>query len=798
MSLNLRFGFLTIGLLVTAVLTLSYLFDRERIAALVSAQRMDLKTYADHAADELTRHMEQLCSDTLFLSRLPSIKALPQTSSQLQPEHPSPFEYTQIAQAFLALGHARPEYFQLRLIGNDEEAREWVRIERQGSSLIEMEPSKLQSKANRYYVKEGMRLRKGQVRLTRIDLNREYNRISQPETTTLRAITPVMDAKQRIIALVVINLDMGQVFKHMSRYIPATGQLYLLNDEGYFLYHPDPSKAMTFDRAQHFLVTDEFPEHAQLISQLRTDAGLSFQTGSGDRDALTYATRRSLTTFPDNLQTITLIVTETNSRGLLEFAQARRNSYLIIALLIIMASLLALILGHGLTRSLRKLGEVSQAVSLGRYDVEVPAAPQGELSHLSHAFEQMIRTLKNREEQLQQINFNLEDEVKERTRELEESKTNLARERLLLESILDHVGDGVVAVDKQGQFLLWNQRAEELIGIGAANIPPDEWPSHFGLYRSPNEYLLRVEELPLMRALHGETVRNQDLYIRNELQEGHWISVFARPLGNPPEDMYGAVAVLVDIEETRKLREQREIQMAEMEKIGRLTLIGQIVENVAHRLSQPLAAIANYTGAALLLHSYDKLDDERLGDILNHIARLAERGGQVLDEFRKLAVKRELSKEKLEINSIVQAALHLISDRLTRLNILIEKRLLPDLPPVFGQKIALQEAVIYLLINCLESLSSTEGQPRRLYLNTSCTADRKHLEITVGDNGPDVALQNVDRIFEPWFTTKPGALGLGLTVARSVAENHNGTLRLQQREDHLTWFVFELPAYDGQ
>jgi PAS domain S-box-containing protein len=802
MSLSLRFGFLTIGLLIAAVLTISYLFDRERIAAAETNKRETVRLHAERAADALVHYTERLRSDTLFLADLPPVKApnrIPSNDQRGFSRGRNSPDYSQIAQLFLALAQARPEYFQLRLIGADEEAHELVRIERRGNKLIEVDAAALQPKGAHYYVKDALQLQPGQVQLSRIDLNREQDRISLPETPTLRATTPVMDTRQRVIALVVVNLDMGWVFKRMSHYLPASGQLFLVNPDGYFLHHSDPSRAMAFERQEDYRLQDEFPHDAPAIRRLTTDAELAFKVGSDYRAALAYATTRSLATSPGRNLPLTLIVTEPGFDAFREIAAARQDSYIVIALLIILASTLALFVGHRMTRSLRGLVEVSHAVSLGQFEVGFPRSPRGELGNLSNAFEQMVLTLKGREGQLKLLNRTLEDEVKKRTRELKGYQAKLEREQMMFQSILDHVGDGVVAVDGQGRFLLWNHRAEELLGTGAADIAPADWPSHYGLYRAPNDTLLELEELPLMRALQGETVRNQDLYIRHNRQAtGRWISVIARPLGNPEQEIFGAVAVLVDIEEARRLKEHREMQAGELEKIGRLTLIAQIVDTVTHRLSQPLAAIANYTGAALLLRASDKLDNKRLEEILNHIARLAERGGDNLEELRRLTSKTRLPWKPLDVNEIIQTARQLLEDRLVRLNIATEQRLTPDPPPVMGQEGKLQEALIYLLINALEALSPIKGQPRRLYLVSGCSDDRSRVRIAVGDNGPGIEPQLNETIFEPWFTTKPDALGLGLTVARSVVENHNGTIGLQPRDDRLTWFVIELPAINEQ
>ena len=130
------------------------------------------------------------------------------------------------------------------------------------------------------------------------------------------------------------------------------------------------------------------------------------------------------------------------------------------------------------------------------------------------------------------------------------------------------------------------------------------------------------------------------------------------------------------------------------------------------------------------------------------------------------------------------------------MNIQVEKAFAPDLPPLFGQKMELQQALVHLLMNAMESLSTTSDQPRILRLVTTFHPDENLLWIEVGDNGPGVPPNLREHIFEAWFTTKPDSLGLGLSVAQSIIENHNGSLSIKEHNDHMTWFLIELPAID--
>ncbi len=381
-------------------------------------------------------------------------------------------------------------------------------------------------------------------------------------------------------------------------------------------------------------------------------------------------------------------------------------------------------------------------------------------------------------------------------RQLEESRKELTRERGLLHTMLDQAGDGVVAVDVQGRFLHWNRRATEILGMGPSDLPPENWPGHYGLYHSSNK-LLNPDELPLVRAMRGETVHGQEIMVRNRGNpDGHWIAVYARPLNIGEHHADGAIALLVDVEENRQQQQLFQLQSSEQNKIGRLALIGQVVDTATHNLSQPLAAIANYTAAAIQLRSTGRLDDRRLDEILSHISRLAERGAQGLEALRALSRRGGRSYGKVDINAVVQAALSLLEESIKAREIKVEQQLTPELPEVTGNSAELQQAVAHLLLNAIEALAARRDEKRRLILTTKRTTDRDgRVRIEVADNGPGISTELYDSLFEPWFTTKPEALGLGLSVARGIAQTHQGDVIMETHEEEgLTRFTIELPA----
>ena len=176
--------------------------------------------------------------------------------------------------------------------------------------------------------------------------------------------------------------------------------------------------------------------------------------------------------------------------------------------------------------------------------------------------------------------------------------------------------------------MLWNRKAEQIVGSGPEDVPPERWSAHFGVYRDESGEPLPTEELPLVRASRGESTDNTELYLRNpEQSEGRWTQVTARPLRDQSGGLSGAVAVLVDVTEKKRLQARLEAHRAELRKFGRLFLGAEIASATAHQLSQPLGALCNYAGAAVRLHQQGRLGETELGEMLERIENLSVQAG---------------------------------------------------------------------------------------------------------------------------------------------------------------------------
>lgn len=228
-----------------------------------------------------------------------------------------------------------------------------------------------------------------------------------------------------------------------------------------------------------------------------------------------------------------------------------------------------------------------------------------------------------------------------------------------------------------------------------------------------------------------------------------------------------------DITETRKAAEALQRAHAELIHLSRVTTMGELVASIAHEVNQPITAVVTNGNAARrwLAQQPPRLDEVQ--DALDHIVRDATRAGEIIGRTRALVQKEQPRPERLSINEVARSVLNLL-DKEIRGNSLQVKISLDDLPPIRGDRVQLQQVLMNLIINAIEAMSDVPGSSRNLEI---CgTHDNEYIRVEVHDSGPGIAPESADQLFNPFFSTKPNGLGMGLAISRSIIESHGGRL----------------------
>ena len=212
-----------------------------------------------------------------------------------------------------------------------------------------------------------------------------------------------------------------------------------------------------------------------------------------------------------------------------------------------------------------------------------------------------------------------------------------------------------------------------------------------------------------------------------------------------------------------------------MLQVSRLATIGEMAAGVAHELNQPLTAIANYAQACdrLLGQPAPSLEDIRTA--MREIAGQAVRAGDILRRLRTLAQSQPMRRERADINATIDALRDIIlaDGRLHRAKVQFD--LAELLPPVSIDSVQIQHVILNLVRNGLEAPAEPGAAVRELTVRTELAPDGD-VEITVLDNGPGLSSQALERMFDPFFSTKPDGTGLGLAISNTVVRAHGGSL----------------------
>ena len=234
----------------------------------------------------------------------------------------------------------------------------------------------------------------------------------------------------------------------------------------------------------------------------------------------------------------------------------------------------------------------------------------------------------------------------------------------------------------------------------------------------------------------------------------------------------------------------REAQ-AELAHVTRLTSMGELTTTIAHEINQPLAAILANAEACRSWLDRAPPDLAAARRSVEWIVDDGNRTSEVIRRVRALSKKDDIESGPLDINVVLREALPLVSRELASQNVAVRMELAPDLPLISGDRVQLQQVIINLVLNAIEAMQSVTDRPRELLIRSA--QDERGVVVTVTDCGVGFAEENVERMFSPFFTTKPSGMGLGLSICRSIVESHGGRLSVVRKEGPGATFQFTLP-----
>jgi C4-dicarboxylate-specific signal transduction histidine kinase len=235
--------------------------------------------------------------------------------------------------------------------------------------------------------------------------------------------------------------------------------------------------------------------------------------------------------------------------------------------------------------------------------------------------------------------------------------------------------------------------------------------------------------------------------------------------------------------------------MSELAHANRYSMAGELTASIAHELNQPLAAILVNTETAALMLAQPAPDMKELKEILSDIRRDDQRAGEVIRRLRSLLMRAPFEEKEIDLNEVITEALDLVSGLAHAKEVTIESVLSAEPVLVRGDRVRLQQVLLNLVLNATDAMTMLDKSRRRVTVRTA--RDRDLAEIEIVDNGPGIMAGKNDEIFEPFFTTKPNGMGMGLSIARTIVEAHDGQIFVENRAGQGAAFRIRLPLAPG-
>jgi PAS domain S-box-containing protein len=251
--------------------------------------------------------------------------------------------------------------------------------------------------------------------------------------------------------------------------------------------------------------------------------------------------------------------------------------------------------------------------------------------------------------------------------------------------------------------------------------------------------------------------------------------------------------IVQDVSRRKQMEEDTAKLQQDLVHVARVSTMGEVSQTLAHELNQPLTAILVNAEAALGFLDDKQPDLPEVREALGDIVADHKRAREIIQRIRHLVKRDRPAHVPLDLNRVASDAVKVVQGDATARQARILLDLQADLPAVHGDEVQLQQVVLNLLINAMEALEQNRSTPRLITVKTAMGGENK-VALTVSDTGVGIDKQIADRLFQPFFTTKAGGLGLGLSISQSIVEWHGGAMGVFPSPERGATFYFHLPA----
>ncbi|MFZ2161157.1 MAG: PAS domain S-box protein [Sideroxyarcus sp.] len=372
-------------------------------------------------------------------------------------------------------------------------------------------------------------------------------------------------------------------------------------------------------------------------------------------------------------------------------------------------------------------------------------------------------------------------------------------ERKQVEKRLEESEERFRTMADNAPILIWMADALDEPGFQGCNFFNQRWHDFTGLSLGQSQGhgwldIVHADDRHMcLEAYQGAFLRmnpfKREYRMRRHDGAFRWVLDSGVPRFTEEGSFLGFIGTCIDITDHKLYEDIRE----ELEHVGRLNIAGEMASSLAHELSQPLSAASNYLNVCLR-----RMEDSNWDrDVLQKAARQAhaqtERAGAIINHLKSLVRKQKQERSMLEINALINDTVSFMDFELNHHFIKLSLDL-ASVPPVLGNRIELEQVLINLIKNAIDSMASS---PRHELSITTRVIESGAVMVSVRDTGKGIATDELDKVFNPFQTSKKEGLGLGLAICRSLIENYGGKIWAEQNGDGGAEFNFTLPAWGG-
>ena len=383
-------------------------------------------------------------------------------------------------------------------------------------------------------------------------------------------------------------------------------------------------------------------------------------------------------------------------------------------------------------------------------------------------------------------------------------RRRLKAERELAEALAfrkameDSLITGLRARDLQGRITYVNPAFCQMVGFSYGELLGQGMEASYW----PPEFVSEYQQRQAIRLAGNSPPREgfESVFMRKDGSRFP-VLIMEAPLIDALGVQTGWMSAFLDISEQRRVEELSRTSQERLQATARLATVGEMASLLSHELNQPLAAISGYAAGSINLlhdphHARTELNADLLG-ALHRMAEQAERAGKIIKSVHDFVRRREQVREAVSPQQLVDAILPLVNLQARKLSVRVQVDVAPETPPVVCDRTMVEQVLLNLARNAMQAMDQVHVKERvlRLRVRLVRSAGRmKWLEFSVADLGVGIAPDVQQQLFNPFFTTKAEGMGLGLSLCRTVVEQHGGALVFEPNVPQGTVFIFTLPS----